>query len=95
LAALMLLGAPAVAQTARPWAHEASDIAPDPSVRFGNLPNGMRYALMHNALPAEAVSLRLSVAFGSLDETEAERGLAHFIEHMAFNGSTHAPKARW
>lgn len=92
LAALMLLGAPAAAQTARPWAHEASDIAPDPSVRFGNLPNGMRYALMHNALPAEAVSLRLSVAFGSLYETEAERGLAHFIEHMAFNGSTHVPE---
>ena len=59
IAAFVLLAAPAAAQTARPWAHEASDIAPDPSVRFGNLPNGMRYALMHNALPAEAVSLRL------------------------------------
>ena len=92
MAALSLLSASALAQTARPWAHERSDIAPDPAVRFGTLPNGMRYALMHNALPSEAVSIRMSVAFGSLYETDAEQGLAHFIEHMAFNGSTHVPE---
>ena len=92
LAGLSLLAAPAFAQKAQPWAHEASDIAPDPAVRFGTLPNGMRYVLMHNALPAETVSIRMSVAFGSLYETDAEQGLAHFIEHMAFNGSTHVPE---
>ena len=92
LATFLLLASPAFAQKAQPWAHEGSDIAPDPAVRFGTLPNGMRYALMHNALPAGAVSIRMSVAFGSLYETDAEQGLAHFIEHMAFNGSTNVPE---
>lgn len=92
LATLSLLASPVLAQKAQPWAHEGSDIAPDPAVRFGTLPNGMRYALMHNALPPGAVSIRMSVAFGSLYETDAEQGLAHFIEHMAFNGSTNVPE---
>ena len=92
LAAMALAIGPAFAQTARPWAHEASDIAPDPAVRFGALPNGMRFALMPNALPAGAVSIRLSVEFGSLYEAEDEQGLAHFIEHMAFNGSRNVPE---
>ncbi len=87
------LAAPAAAQVAaKPWAHEASDIAPDPAVRFGTLPNGMRYALRHNGLPAGAVSIRFVVAFGSLHEAEGEQGLAHFIEHMAFNGSRNVPE---
>lgn len=95
LTAAFLLLAPAAAQTAPPksaWAHEASDIKPDPAVRFGALPNGMRYALMKNQLPPGAVSIRMSVEFGSLEEAENERGLAHFIEHMAFNGSTNVPE---
>ena len=91
IALAALLAAPAFAQ-AKPWAHERSDIAPDPAVRFGSLSNGMRYALMHNALPAGAVAIRMSVAFGSLYEAESERGLAHFIEHMAFNGSRNVPE---
>jgi zinc protease len=86
---LGLLAPPVLAQTApNIWAHERSDIAPDPAVKFGVLPNGMRYALMHNQLPKEAVSIRFSLEFGSLYEAEDEQGLAHFIEHMAFNGST-------
>jgi zinc protease len=92
LTVLVLLAAPAFAQVARPWAHEGSDIAPDPAVRFGTLPNGMRYALMHNALPPGAVAIRMSVELGSFYETEAEQGLAHFIEHMAFNGSKNVPE---
>ncbi|MDZ4760256.1 MAG: insulinase family protein [Alphaproteobacteria bacterium] len=82
--------APAFAQAApeKPlWAHLASDIATDPAVTFGVLPNGMRYALMQNRLPPGAVSMRLALDFGSLHEADDERGLAHFIEHMAFNGS--------
>ncbi|MEP7209366.1 MAG: insulinase family protein [Alphaproteobacteria bacterium] len=88
--------APALAQTAPPpkpaWAFLASDIAPDPAVRYGILPNGMHYALMKNQLPPDAVSIRFDFRFGSLDETESEKGLAHFIEHMAFNGSHHVPE---
>ena len=71
------------------WAHLTSDIAPDPAVTYGVLPNGMRYALMRNQLPPGAVSIRFDLHFGSLYEARSEQGLAHFIEHMAFNGSTH------
>src|SRR5262249_53726532 len=74
------------------WAQLESDIAPDPAVRYGVLDNGMRYALMHNALPPGAVFVRLSMKFGSLEEQESEKGLAHFIEHMAFNRSKHVPE---
>ncbi|RYY95180.1 MAG: insulinase family protein, partial [Alphaproteobacteria bacterium] len=90
LAAVALLASAAHAQTSPPkshWAHETSDIKPDPAIRFGTLPNGLRYALMKNQLPPGAVSIRLSIEFGSLQEAENEQGLAHFIEHMAFNGS--------
>ena len=92
---LVLAAAPAWAQAEPPseqWAHEASDIAPDPAVRFGALPNGLRYALLKNQLPPGAVSIRMSVDFGSLEEAENEQGLAHFIEHMAFNGSKNVPE---
>lgn len=93
LVVVLALGGPAFAQAPlRPWAHEASDIAPDPAARFGVLPNGMRYALRHNAQPEKAVSIRFTVAFGSLHEAEGEQGLAHFMEHMAFNGSRNVPE---
>lgn len=73
------------------FAHEESDLKPDPRARFGTLPNGLRYVVLPNAEPRERVSLRLVVMAGSLHETEEQRGLAHFLEHMAFNGSTHYP----
>jgi zinc protease len=82
---------PDVARNAT-WPQDASDIPADPAVKWGVLPNGMRYALKRNRQPPGAVSMRLSIEFGSLDESEDERGLAHFIEHMAFNGSTHVPE---
>ncbi len=74
------------------WPHEISDIAPDPAVRFGVLPNGMRYALMRNNQPAGTISLRFRIASGALQETDAQQGLAHFMEHMAFNGSKNVPE---
>jgi zinc protease len=74
------------------WGVHLTDVTPDPSIRYGTLPNGMKYAIMRNSTPKGAGSLRLQVAFGSLGENENERGLAHFIEHMAFNGSTHVPE---
>ena len=69
------------------WPHERSDIRPDADIRFGRLPNGLRYALVHNELPQGRVSLQLDVQAGSLMEEADEGGYAHFIEHMAFNGS--------
>ena len=66
-----------------------SDVPPDPAVTFGVLPNGMRYAIMHNATPSGEVSVRLRMATGAIEESAAQRGLAHFLEHMAFRGSAH------
>ncbi len=69
--------------------YEGSDLPVDPIVKWGRLDNGLRYALMPNHEPKGRASLRLTVAAGSLHEADAQRGLAHFLEHMAFNGSTH------
>ena len=71
------------------WGRRKTDVPADPSVRFGRLPNGMKYAIRANATPKGAVSIRMHLAFGSIAESARERGLAHFIEHMAFNGTTH------
>ncbi len=71
---------------------EQSDIRPDPAARFGRLPNGMTYLIYKNATPPGNVAVHLRIGAGSLMESDSERGLAHFIEHMAFNGSTHIPK---
>jgi zinc protease len=73
------------------FAHEASDLTVDPAIRWGRLDNGLRYALLRNPEPRGRASLRLAVRVGSLYESENQRGLAHFLEHMAFNGSRHFP----
>jgi zinc protease len=71
------------------WPQNVSDIPTDPAVTYGVLENGLRYAVMRNVEPPGRVSLRLYVNSGSLMETEDQRGLAHFTEHMAFNGTKH------
>ncbi len=73
------------------WAHEDSDIAVDRDVRFGALTNGLRYAIRRNAEPPGRVSLRLHFDAGSLHEDDDQRGVAHFLEHMVFNGSKNFP----
>src|SRR4051812_878095 len=70
---------------------EASDLKADGSAHFGTLANGLRYVVLPNHEPAGRASLRLLVLAGSLQEKEDQRGLAHFLEHMAFNGSRHYP----
>ncbi len=77
--------------TPTPWAQDASDIASDSTVIYGKLPNGMKYILMPNHQPADRVSMRLHIAAGSLMERDNQRGVAHFLEHMVFNGSKHFP----
>lgn len=74
------------------WAFQQSDLPPDPAYRYGQLPNGMRFIIRRNATPAGTAQVRMDIATGSLDEREAERGFAHFVEHMAFNGSTNVPE---
>ena len=74
------------------WPQAVSDVTPDPRVRFGVLPNGMRYAIQKNATPPGQAALRLWFDAGSLMETDEQQGLAHFLEHMAFNGSKNVPE---
>ena len=61
----------------------------DAAVRTGTLPNGLKYFIRQNARPEKRISMRLAVKAGSLFEADDQQGLAHLIEHMAFNGSTH------
>src|SRR3954471_14446569 len=61
----------------------------DAAVRTGTLPNGLKYYVRKNTRPANRVLLRLAVKTGSLDEADDQQGLAHVVEHMAFNGSEH------
>lgn len=65
----------------------AQQLPVDPAVRTGRLPNGMRYYIRQNSRPDNRVSLRLAVDAGSIQEEADQRGLAHFLEHMAFNGT--------
>ncbi|HWV31242.1 MAG TPA: insulinase family protein [Dyadobacter sp.] len=64
----------------------------DPSVKTGKLKNGITYYIKKNAEPKNRAELRLAVKAGSVLETDAQQGLAHFMEHMNFNGTTHFPK---
>ena len=64
----------------------------DPSIRYGVLPNGLRYAVQHNTQPKGGVALRLGIGVGSFDEADDERGAAHMIEHLAFDGTRSFPE---
>ena len=74
------------------WYFEQSDVPVDAGFTFGVLDNGMRYILRENATPEGTALVRMRIDSGSLDETEDERGLSHFLEHMAFNGSAGIPE---
>lgn len=73
------------------WPQEHSDLTPDPALIFGQLDNGLRYVLMVNREPENRVALFLNVQTGSIRESEEQRGVAHYLEHMLFNGTTHYP----
>ncbi len=92
---LFVLSSVALAQEpagdVRAWEHETSDIPVDPRIRFGHLDNGLRFAWTKNAEPENRCYVRLHVDAGSLAEEESQRGMAHFLEHMAFNGSENYP----
>lgn len=64
----------------------------DTAVRQGRLPNGLTYYIRHNAEPKGQVNFYIAQKVGSVQENDDQRGLAHFLEHMAFNGSKHFPK---
>ncbi|MEO7577681.1 MAG: insulinase family protein [Massilia sp.] len=88
LCALLCLasqGAGAAPNPADPLPHEAE-------LTLGRLPNGLTYYIQKNARPEKKLELRLVVKAGSLEEDDDQRGVAHMLEHLAFNGSTHFKK---
>lgn len=84
--------APAVLPGAIQFAQDHSDLKPDPAARYGRLPNGLTYIIYPNKTPPGVVSVRMRFGAGSLMESEEQLGLAHFLEHMAFNGSKNVPE---
>ena len=82
--ALMLLPAAAVAQ-------QMPAMGLDPETRIGKLPNGLTYYIRHNEYPKGQADFYIAQKVGSILEEDNQRGLAHFLEHMCFNGTTHFP----
>ena len=70
-----------------PWIYEGSDVPRDEEWTFGELPNGLRYAVRKNGVPPDQVSVRVRIDAGSLHEQESERGYAHLLEHLLFRES--------
>ena len=67
-------------------------IPTDPSVKIGTLDNGLKYYIKKNTKPENRVELRLALNAGAMQEDEDQLGLAHFVEHMCFNGSANFEK---
>ncbi|ANY19527.1 Peptidase M16 inactive domain protein [Tsuneonella dongtanensis] len=74
------------------WEITSSDLPADPAVRFGTLPSGMRYAIKHHENPKAAAAIRMAFDVGKREEADGEINAAHFVEYMAFNGSTNIPE---
>ncbi len=89
LVVILTLGGTSAAQQAPPL---TSPLPLDPAIRTGTFDNGLKYFVRRNALPAGRVELRLVVNVGSIVEDADQLGLAHFVEHMAFNGTRNFPK---
>ena len=70
-------------------AQQMPNIPVDPAVRIGKLDNGLTYYIRHNAWPEQRAEFYIAQKVGSIQENDDQRGLAHFLEHMAFNGSKH------
>ncbi|WP_298064500.1 M16 family metallopeptidase [uncultured Rikenella sp.] len=87
LAAALLSTSHAFAQKPLP----GETVPVDSSVRTGTLPSGITYYLKHNAKPADRADFHIYYKVGAIQEEDTQNGLAHFLEHMAFNGSQHFP----
>lgn len=75
----------AAAATAQPL----QKLPMDTAIRYGRLPNGLTYYIRHNDLPKDRANFYIAQKVGSVQEDDSQRGLAHFLEHMCFNGSAH------
>jgi len=86
--ALLVLGGTVLASAQQP---QMPPIPTDPNVRIGKLENGLTYYIRHNELPEDRADFYIAQKVGSILEEENQRGLAHFLEHMCFNGTTNFP----
>ena len=87
-AALLVLGSAVMASAQQP---QMPPIPTDPNVRIGKLENGLTYYIRHNELPEDRADFYIAQKVGSILEEENQRGLAHFLEHMCFNGTNNFP----
>lgn len=73
------------------YAQQMAPLPIDPQVKYGKLENGLTYYIRHNAFPKNRAEFYIAQNVGSILENDSQRGLAHFLEHMAFNGSKNFP----
>src|SRR6185369_1018343 len=92
LVALLLVIASLSAAPAQTPSSLSDPIPVDRQIAIGTLPNGIKYYVRANSRPEKRAELRLVVKAGSVLEDDEQQGLAHFVEHMAFNGTEHFPK---
>ena len=81
----------AITVTAQPGAQQIPVIPADKAVRVGQLPNGMKYYIRHNDKQKNLADFYISHDVGAIQEDDDQQGLAHFLEHMAFNGTKNLP----
>src|SRR4051812_7976923 len=91
-AALLLIFAGRAVAPAQVAPSLSDPIPVERQITIGQLPNGLRYYVRANNRPEKRAELRLVVKAGSVLEDDDQQGLAHFVEHMAFNGTAHFPK---
>ena len=80
-----------LALSATMFAQQAMPVPFDPNVRRGKLENGLTYYIRHNEKPAQRANFYIAQKVGSILENDEQQGLAHFLEHMAFNGTKNFP----
>lgn len=73
------------------WPRDRTDLPHDSDYILGQLPNGMRYLILPNVTPPRQVAMRMLIDAGSMQERPGEEGVAHFLEHLAFRGTTKYP----
>lgn len=92
IAGLLLTVAPGAFAQAPAWVSGEAGEAPDPAIRYGELPNGFRFAMMHSAEPKGVVVINYRIAVGTAEEGVQEKEYAHLVEHLAFGQTTAFPK---
>ncbi len=82
------------AQVQTGWQRDHTDLPHDTDFILGELPNGMRYLILPNITPPRQVAMRMLIDAGSMQERPGEEGVAHFLEHLAFRGTTKYPDGK-